>query len=63
MTIFLTDGLDRHADRLAALGPHTTGVGCLYVRKLADVDPDVLRELLSTSLASAKQQVASATEP
>jgi hypothetical protein len=31
---------------LARLGKHRAGVGCLYVTKLADVDPAVLRELV-----------------
>jgi hypothetical protein len=33
-------------DLLALLGPHTTGKGCLYVKRLADVDRDVLAELV-----------------
>jgi hypothetical protein len=34
---------------LAQLGKHKTGKGCLYVRKLADVDLAVLEELVSLS--------------
>ena len=30
-TIYLMDGVDAHADALARLGPHTTGVGCVYI--------------------------------
>ena len=48
-TINLADGVDAHADRLAALGPHTVGAGCLYIKRLADVDTGVLEELLRTS--------------
>lgn len=32
--------------RLARLGKHATGKGCLYINKLADVDAGVLEELL-----------------
>lgn len=32
---------------LARLGKHKTGSACLYINKLADVDPDVLRELVA----------------
>ncbi|MFE2773182.1 DUF1801 domain-containing protein [Microbacterium resistens] len=39
-----------HADDLARLGPHTTGVGCLYIKDLEQVDLDVLRGILSASL-------------
>ena len=28
------------------LGPHTTGKGCLYVKRLSDVDPAVLETLI-----------------
>lgn len=38
-----------HADVLDRLGPHTTGKGCLYVKRLADVDQAVLRELIALS--------------
>jgi Domain of unknown function (DU1801) len=58
LTVYLTDGLDRHADLLAQLGKHKTGVGCLDITKLADVDPDVLRRLLRESVANAKRNAA-----
>ncbi|WP_086734673.1 DUF1801 domain-containing protein [Erythrobacter colymbi] len=32
---------------LARLGKHETGKGCLYVKKLSDVDPAVLEELIA----------------
>jgi hypothetical protein len=50
-TIYLIDGVDAHADELTALGPHTTGVGCLYIPDLEKVDLDVLRGILTRSLA------------
>ena len=34
-------------DLLARLGPHTTGKGCLYVKRLDAVDRDVLTELVA----------------
>lgn len=40
----------RHASTLAELGPHTTGKGCLYLKRLADVDLDVLRALIDRSV-------------
>lgn len=33
-------------DLIERLGKHKTGKGCLYVNKLADIDLDVLRELI-----------------
>jgi hypothetical protein len=37
---------------LAKLGKHTTGRGCLYIKKLADVDQKVLEALLVKSVAA-----------
>ena len=37
---------------LAKLGKHTTGKGCLYIKKLADVDLKVLDALLTNSVAA-----------
>ncbi len=41
-------GLDiqRHSDALRSLGKHTTGVGCLYINKLTDIDMNVLTEMI-----------------
>ncbi|WP_203581539.1 DUF1801 domain-containing protein [Microbacterium hibisci] len=36
-----------HGDRLARLGPHETGVSCLYLKDLDAVDADVLREIVA----------------
>jgi hypothetical protein len=35
---------------LERLGPHRTGRSCLYLKRLADVDLDVLRELVTRSV-------------
>ena len=39
---------------LPKLGKHTTGKGCLYVKKLADVDPKVLNAMLVQSVATTR---------
>lgn len=36
---------------LAKLGKHTTGKGCVYVKKLADVDQNVLKTMVANSVA------------
>ena len=36
---------------LAKLGKHTTGKGCLYIKKLADVDKTVLETLIKNAVA------------
>ena len=37
---------------LAKLGKHTTGKGCLYIKKLADVDEKVLEAMIVKSVAA-----------
>lgn len=37
------------ADDLAKLGKHKTGMGCIYINKLADVDIKVLEKMIKTS--------------
>jgi hypothetical protein len=41
-----------NTDLLERLGPHTTGKGCLYLKRLADVDRDVLTELVARAWAT-----------
>ena len=36
------------APKTAKLGPHTTGKGCLYVKRLSDVDKPTLRKVIQT---------------
>jgi hypothetical protein len=50
MVLYLMDGYEGHADLLAALGPHSTGRSCLYIKKLADVDQAVLARLVQAGL-------------
>ena len=49
LTFYGLTAYGSHADVLERLGPHTTGKGCLYVKRLADVDEAVLRELIALS--------------
>ena len=49
-TVYLMDGFEERSDLLARLGPHSTGRSCLYLKRLSDVDLDVLRELVAESV-------------
>ena len=48
-TVYLVDGVDRYQAQLQRLGPHTTGVACLYLKDLAEVDLAVLEEIVGES--------------
>jgi hypothetical protein len=43
---------------LKKLGKHKTGVGCLYINKLSDVDTKVLETMIDNSIKFCKEQFA-----
>ena len=51
LTLYIMAGFDRYEELLAKLGKHSTGKSCLYIKRLSDVDRDVLRELVQASVA------------
>ena len=51
LTIHIMAGFDNYGELLDRLGKHKTSVSCLYINKLADVDEEVLRELIAHSVA------------
>lgn len=55
LTLYLMGGFDEQKDLLKKLGKHTTSVGCLYIKKLDDVDKKVLKELVAASVKRMKQ--------
>jgi hypothetical protein len=50
LTVYINSGFARHPELMARLGTYTTGVSCLYIKRLADVDQKVLRQLVAQSL-------------
>lgn len=55
LTLYIMSGFDRYDALLGKLGKHSTGKSCLYIKRLSDVDVDVLRELVTESVAHMKQ--------
>ena len=51
LTIYIMPGFSRYDALMARLGRYRTGKSCLYLRRLADVDEDVLRQLITRSVA------------
>ena len=41
---------------VSKLGKHTAGKGCLYIKKLADVDQQVLEALISKAVAAKREK-------
>ena len=50
LTLYVMPGFDGYEQLLGRLGKHKTGRSCLYVKRLDDVDRDVLEELLTAAV-------------
>lgn len=50
LTLYVTAGIERFPRLLAKLGKHKAGKGCLYIKKLDDVNLSVLEDLLKQSV-------------
>ncbi|PTQ96954.1 uncharacterized protein DUF1801 [Mucilaginibacter yixingensis] len=53
LTLYIHGGADYEGkdELLAKLGKHTTSKGCLYIKKLKDVDMEVLKQLVEKAYA------------
>ena len=56
LVLYIMPGFAGYEALLARLGKHRTGKSCLYVKKLDDIDPDVLEELVRESVADMKRR-------
>lgn len=56
ISIYLMAEGPRQADLLARLGRHRMGKACLSIRRLFDVDVDVLEQLVSGSVAALRHR-------
>ncbi|HSM45105.1 MAG TPA: DUF1801 domain-containing protein, partial [Acidimicrobiia bacterium] len=54
LTLYLMSGFEDREGLLSRLGKHSTGKACLYVNRLSDVDRDVLRRLVQSSVDQAR---------
>jgi len=50
ITMYIMSGFNQYNDLLGKLGKHSTGKSCLYIKKVEDVDFQVLRELVEKSV-------------
>lgn len=55
ITVYLGVSLEGLAESLGRLGKHTTGKGCIYIKRLSDVDPAVLEALVAEAYAGMKR--------
>jgi len=50
LTLYIMAGFSGYDSLMAKLGKYKTGKSCLYVKKLDDIDRDVLAELITQSV-------------
>ena len=50
LTLYIMSGFSRYDALMKKLGKFKTGKSCLYVKKLEDIDLDVLKELIAESV-------------
>ena len=55
LTLYIMSGFDEYDKLLKKLGKYSTGKSCLYVKKLEDVDIQVLKELVNLSVKKMKE--------
>jgi hypothetical protein len=56
LTLYIMPGVKAFPELVKKLGRHKTGVSCLYIKKLADVDTRVLKQLIETSVERLKSK-------
>jgi len=54
LSLYIMSGANRYKELLDRLGKYKTGKSCLYIKRLSDIDLDVLREMISKSLADTR---------
>jgi hypothetical protein len=56
LTLYIMPGFEGHESLLARLGKHKAGKSCVYVKRLADIDLDVLAELVKRSVEEVRRR-------
>ncbi len=60
LTIYIMPGFKDYEPLLKKLGSHKTSVGCLYIKKLADVDISTLKMIIKKTVQEMQKRYKSA---
>jgi len=55
ISLYFATGDDQRGSLLEKFGKHTSGKACVYINKVADIDIDVLKELIDQSVKFLKR--------
>ncbi|MBL6448680.1 DUF1801 domain-containing protein [Fulvivirga sp. 29W222] len=50
LTLYIMAGFSKYEELLQKLGKYKTGKSCLYIKRLEDIDLNVLKELINSSV-------------
>ncbi|PQZ56606.1 MULTISPECIES: DUF1801 domain-containing protein [Bacillus] len=55
ISLYFTEGDPRREELLKNFGKYTSGKSCIYINKIADIDINVLKELIKQSVSFLKE--------
>ncbi len=56
LTLYIMAGFEEYDGLLTKLGKHSTGKSCLYIKRLEQVDKNVLKQLVKKSVTHMKKK-------
>jgi hypothetical protein len=56
LTLYIMSGFNEYDELMQKLGTYKTGKSCLYVKRLDDIDPVILKKLIKKSIAHLKKK-------
>ena len=56
ISVYIMCGFQHVEDQMKKLGKHKTGASCLYIKRLSDVDLNVLSEIINESIKQLKEK-------
>ncbi len=51
ITLYIMNGFEKYDQLMKKLGKHKTGKSCLYIKRLEDVDREILNKLIEESVS------------
>jgi Domain of unknown function (DU1801) len=58
ISIYLMGGLKNVENELSKLGKYKTGKGCLYIKSLSDVNPEILKKVFAKAFKEGRRKKA-----
>ena len=56
LVLYITGGFENYEALLRRLGKYKMGKACIYLNRLADIDPNVLKDLVKQSVEARKER-------